>query len=332
MVPAGPRPKANKVTEDCFAALVRLFMSPANPKWSSPAPRGYSPSTKESWGRELRRAARPDCLGAISLHEIRPALVQAYFDGISDLPGKQRSALGALKQLERWALVRDLLPRAITTGVEISHSDGGHIPWTDDQVALGERHAPADLARAITLAANTGQRGSDLVRMGPTDIETFQGIDGINVTQQKTKKRVWVPITSELAAAMAGWERRPGPFMRKDDGRQWTRKSLSNAWTYARDNIAELASLRIENLVLDPAWAPLKDTGLVMHGLRGTACVRLRRAGATESQIADMVGMSIEQVARYCRFSAQRENAVAAVHHLERTFAERLRGMSDKKA
>ena len=37
----------------------------------------------------------------------------------------------------------------------------------------------------MTLAANTGQRGSDLVRMGPTDIETYQGIDGINVTQLK---------------------------------------------------------------------------------------------------------------------------------------------------
>jgi hypothetical protein len=325
MAPEGQRPKAGRVTEDCFAALVRLFMSPANPKWS----RGYSLSTKESWGRELVRAMRPDCLGAISLQEMHPSLVQAYMDGMDGLPGKQRSAMGALKQLEKWAVVRDLLPRSITTGVEIGHSDGGHVPWTDDQVALGERFAPPDLARAITLAANTGQRGSDLVRISPTDIEIYKGVQGVNVTQQKTKKRIWVPITAELAARMATWERRPGPFLVKQDGRPWSRKSLSNAWTYARDNIAELAPLRIDNLVLDPAWAPLKDKGLVIHGLRGTACVRLRRAGATESQIADMVGMSIEMVAKYCRFSVQRENALAAVLHLE-TFAERNFGVSNK--
>jgi integrase len=328
MAPEGQRPKAGRVTEDCFAVLVRLFMSSS--KWTAPEPQGYSKSTKETWRRELTRAMRPDCLGALSLQEIRPSLVQAYFDGMDGLPGKQRSALGALKQLEKWAVVRDLLPRPITTGVEIGRSDGGHIPWTDDQVALGESHAPADLARAITLAANIGQRGSDLVRMGPTDVETYKGVQGINVVQQKTKKRIWVPITAELAAQMTTWERRPGPFLFKADGSQWTRKSLSNAWTYARDNIAALAPLRIENLVLDAAWAPLKDTGLVMHGLRGTACVRLRRAGATVPQIADMVGMSEEMVARYCRFSVQRDNALAAVLHLERTFAERNPGVSNK--
>jgi hypothetical protein len=39
--------------------------------------------------------------------------------------------------------------------------------------------------------------------------------------------------------------------------------------------------------------------------------------------------MSIEMVAKYCRFSVQRENALAAVLHLE-TFTERNLGMSDK--
>src|SRR4051812_42414514 len=77
-----------------------------------------------------------------------PSLVQAYFDGISDRPGKCAAGLAALKQLEKWAVVRDLLPRPITTGVEIETSDDGHIPWTDDQVLLGETNARADLARA----------------------------------------------------------------------------------------------------------------------------------------------------------------------------------------
>jgi len=236
-----------------------------------------------------------------------------------------------MKQLEKWALARDLLPRPITTGVEIEHSDRGHIPWTDEQVALGETHAPAELARVITLAANTGQRGSDLVRMGPTNLETYKGIQGINVVQQKTKKAIWVPITAELAAAMATWPRQLGPYLRRADGRTWTRKALSNAWREARDEIPALAPLRAENLGLDQSQVPLNGEGLVMHGLRGTACVRLKRAGATELQIADMVGMSVEMVAKYCRFSVQRENAVAAVLHLQRTFAERTPDATPKK-
>src|SRR5262249_9633249 len=57
--------------------------------------------------------------------------------------------------------------------------------------------------------------------------------------------------------------------------------------------------------------------GCVLHGLRGTACVRLLRAGANTRQIADMVGMSEPTVKRYTRFSEQRKNAPAPVTHVD---------------
>ncbi len=58
-------PRLNLVTDDSFAALIRLFMSPANAKWREPQSRGgYSEQTKNGWGRELRFMARPDTLGA----------------------------------------------------------------------------------------------------------------------------------------------------------------------------------------------------------------------------------------------------------------------------
>jgi len=309
-----------KITDDCFAELVRLFKE-------SPQFAGYADATKDLWGRELDFASRPDTLGPLSLSEIRPSLVQAYFDGLSGRPAKQAAALCALKQLDRWAVRRDYLPRPITFGLEIETSDGGHVPWSDAQVALARQHARPDLARAVTLAAHTGQRGIDLVRMGPTDIETYDGVEGIRITQIKTGREVWIPITSELSEAMRTWERVPGPWLRMPDGRPWQREALSKAWLYERDHNDALRPLRAP-LVGD--WAPLADRGLVLHGLRGTACVRLRRAGATESQISAMIGLSIEMVSRYCRLSAQKENAKAAVLHLERNRSERNRDMSKK--
>lgn len=294
------RPKIALVTEDCFAAVIRTYLN-------SPKFLGYEENTRELWGRELRFAAHPDCLGAVSLASIRPALVQAFLDGLDGRPGKQAASLTALKALEKWAVVRDLLPRAITLGVETGKPRGGHVPWTDEQVALAEQRARSHIARVVTLGANTGQRGSDLIRMGPTDLEIFNGLTGIKVVQKKTKREVWVPVTSPLAKAMETWARRPGPYLTRADGSPWNREALSNAWDYERKT--------------NPALEPLRD--LVLHGLRGTACVRLRRSGATIPQIADMVGMSEAMVARYCRFSIQRENAAAAVFHLERTIGER---------
>lgn len=309
--------QAQRVTEHTFAALIRAFK--ASSKFEK-----YAQATRDLWGRELDFAARPDCLGALLREEIRPALVQAFFDGLTGRPGKQAAALAVLKQLEKWAVVRDLLPRQITLGVETEDADGGHIPWTAEQVAYAEANLPAHLSRAITLAANTGQRGSDLIRMGWTDIEVFEGIEGVSIRQKKTKRDVWIPITSTLAAVMRTWERRPGPFLARQDGRPWTRRQLTEAWTYQRDTSDLFASYRL--------CGPDADRPMVLHGLRGHACVVLLRSGANTRQISDMVGMSEEMVARYTRFSVQRENAVAAIHHLERTIGERNFDKTNKGA
>src|SRR5215470_2459295 len=145
-----------RVSENCFAALVRGFKT-------SPNFLGLRPASQALWGRELDFACRPTLLGAVLLDEIRPALVQQYLDGWSDKPGKQAAALSAFKALERWAIVRDLLARPITLGVETGKPMGSHVPWTDEQVALAELSARADSGRIVTLGGNTGQRGSDLV-------------------------------------------------------------------------------------------------------------------------------------------------------------------------
>jgi integrase len=290
------------VAENSFYTLCRDFR--ASPKF-----KGFSKATQDLWSRELDFACRPNCLGAVSLDMIRPALVQGYLDGWDDKPGKQAAALAAFKALERWAVVRDLLPRQITIGVETGKPQGGHVPWTDAHVEIAEQHVRADFSRVITLGANTGQRISDLVRMGWGDIETFRGIDGINVRQKKTGRQVWVPILAPLAIAMTTWERRPGPFLLRANGKPWASNHLTDRWDYEKKINLNLAEHR--------------RLGLVLHGLRGHACVRLRRAGLTALQISDTIGMSVGMVERYCRFSAQMENAVAAVIQLQGTVAER---------
>ncbi len=288
--------RAGRITDREFAAVVREFVASAE-VWDK-----YAPATKDVWGRELRLIARQDTLGGISIYELRPSLVQAYIDGLSGRPGKQAAALAVLRRLELWAIVRDKIPYPITMGVTRQKSDGGHTPWEDDQVALVERYARPEIARVVTLAGNTGQRGSDLVRMRWTDIEVYNGRAGINVTQQKTGKRMWVPITRELSSAMDTWEKLPGPILRRPTGIAWDRKSLTGAWATERDTNKKLSSL----------------AGLTLHGLRATACVRLLRAGANTRQIADMVGMSEPIVARYVRFAQQKDNASAAVLLLDR--------------
>ncbi len=285
-----------------FAAVIAAYLG--SPKFD-----GLAGASRGAYARYLKIAAHVDSLGSVPVDQMRPALVQAFLDGWAEHPSVQRVARTAIKAVERWAIVRDFLPGAITLGTEVGRSDGGHVPWTDAQVAIAEEHAAAHLARVVTLAANTGQRGSDLVRMRWGDIETAEGVPGIKVVQKKTGLELWVPFTSELQRAIAGWERRPGHILLTRRGLPWSRPHLSEAW--------------LEERARNAALAPLREAGLVMHGLRGTAVVRLRRAGATVPQICDAVGMSDEMVTRYCRFSSQKENALAAIYRLDRTAIER---------
>jgi len=102
-----------------------------------------------------------------------------------------------------------------------------------------------------------------------------------------------------------------------------TRIHLAAAYRHSLDAQSALTWAWIVERDSNPALRPL--AGLVLHGLRATACVRLLRAGANTRQIAEMVGMSEQIVGRYCRFSVQRENASAAVLYLDRNRSERNR-------
>lgn len=310
-MPSGKRSKMRKVIPGNFAAVIRDFLS-------SERFEGLGDATRVSWRRELVLAEVH--LGHFSAEEMRPSLIQGFLDGLAKKPGKQSVAHAALVQVSKWGLVRERLSMPITFGCEVIGSDGGHIPWTEAQVELGIKHARQGLDRVIALAVESGQRMSDFVRMTWGDLQEFDGHPGIEVRggQRKTKRSQFVPFTQSFLATLPGWKRLPGPILLRPDGMPWQPRSLGSQWARERDNNPALEPLR------EVEWEGMKRP-LVLHGLRGTKCVRCLMAGATTRQIADMTGMSEETVKRYTRFTSQKQNAVAAVYHLDRTAGERAR-------
>lgn len=277
-----------------FAEVVNAYLASA--KFAS-----LAPASQKAFRIYILLASRADIMGALPVGEMRPSVVQQFLDGLSHKPGAQALARSALKAVEKWAIVRDLLPMPITLGTEIIGMEGGHKPWTLEQCLCVEEHAPSAIARIITLGRHTGQRVSDLIRIGRADVEIVDGRPGINVIQKKTGRRLWIPCTPALAAAIPSWPT-PGPFLRKYNGRAFaTPGQLSQAWNRERDRNPELKE---------------KCKGLVLHGLRATRVVQLARDGATTPQIVDLVGMSGAMVERYRRFDDQRKSATAAVIHL----------------
>jgi integrase len=292
------RKQDRHLAADTFAGIIRAYIN-------SPNFDKLADTTKGVYRVYLTRAEM--ILGDVPLGVIRPYLVQECLDALAHKPGAQMGMRVVLKAIERFALKRDLLQHPFTTGTECVGSDGGHKPWTDAQVQCAERFAQPHIAKIITLASNTGQRGSDLCRMRWSDIESVDGHPGINVKQRKTGLQIWIPFTAALMNAVATWQRGPTHILLQPSGLPFgNRLSLSRAWERERNR--------------NPNLAPC--AGMVLHGLRASAVIRLRRSGASTQQIVDMVGMSAAMVERYSRFADQKQSALAAVIKLDRTSIE----------
>ena len=241
--------------------------------------------------------------GHLPAKGLRPVHVQAIMDGLAATPGKANNFLSAMRALSTWARVRDHIDQSITEGVKPYARDNGHKPWTPEQIAAAMTKLSGVIRRGVALYLWTGMRGSDAVRIGWTDIDE----GGFTYRSQKTSRDIWCPIVPELAAEMATWQKRPGPFLYQDGGKangnRYTRKLFSTHFAEARDQIPELA-------------------GVTLHGLRCTAVIRLRREGLSTAQIGDIVGMSLPMIERYCRFADRKASGKAALLTLQRTSKE----------
>ncbi len=273
------------------------------------------PSTQYNYRRALDFADQ--ALGFLDVEIIDVEHVQNYLDVLRKSPGKQWIAKTAIAVVSSWGRKRGLLRRPIVErGMDIVRDHKGHKPWTDAQIELAEANCSPMMSRAITLAANTGQRGSDIITMRWSEVKYRDGIQGIEVVQLKTGRYLFVPFNSHLKKKIAGWKKESF-FLINDPatGRAFnTRNRLSHLWTIERSTNQHLAEHR--------------DSDLHLHGLRASAVIRYRGDGATELEIESFVGMSPDVVRLYCRYADQNSLATKAFHRLygSKAFSQKAEG------
>src|SRR5262245_61397214 len=119
-------------------------------------------------------------------------------------------------------------------------SDGFH-SWNDDEIAQFERRHPAGtFARlALALLLYTGQRRSDVVRMGPQHIRDGE----LSVRQQKTDIELAIPVHSTLAAVIADTPTYHLTFLTNQLGRPFT-AGYFGQWFREQCGHSRLASLQ----------------------------------------------------------------------------------------
>lgn len=284
------------VRTDTINALIDAYMT-SSAFTLPPENGGLSAGTRDIYRRGF--AIARDAWGELPRDGLRPVHVQAAVDKLAATPAKANNFLTSMRVLSRFGRKQDLIAHGFVEGVTaIDVSDRGHKPWTPGQIAAIDK-LTAGVRRGVFLAMYTGQRVSDIIRLGFTDIDHGPHGDGFTLRQRKTGVEPWCPILPVLAAEMATWERQPGPFVRQDNGAPYA--SSGTYWAAFNRQRATIPELH----------------GVTFHGLRATAVIWLRQNGFSVSQIVDAIGMSAAMTERYARFADRKAGGQAILLSLK---------------
>lgn len=170
---------------------------------------------------------------------------------------------------------------------------GGFLTWEEDHIAaFTAKHGRGSRAHlAFMLLLYTGQRRSDVVRMGRQHVR--HGV--LSITQQKTGQDVHIPIHRDLKALLDALPLANLTFLMTAQGKPFTPPGFTN---WFREMVRE---------------AGLPD-GLSPHGLRKATCRRLAEAGCSPHEIMAISGhRSLAEVTRYTVAASRKDLAARAM-------------------
>src|SRR5262249_30889652 len=136
------------------------------------------------------------------------------------------------------------------------------------------RPCSPEIARVVDLAAHTGLRLGDLLRLSWSHI----GEDAIIMTTGKSKQRreAIIPGYDALRVVLAEIPKRSTTVLTNSRHRPWTGNGFGTGFNRAKINSA------------------LADRDLHFHDLRGTAATKFYIAGLSERVIAEIMGWEEE--------------------------------------
>ncbi|MBF9023525.1 tyrosine-type recombinase/integrase [Rhodobacterales bacterium FZCC0069] len=240
--------------------------------------------------------------GAKPYDLMEPRHVRKIRDTKASAPEAANALVKALRQVFNFAIEYELANSNPARDVPYLQSKGdGFHSWSVDEVAQFEAHHPiGSKARlALALLLYTGQRRSDVVRMGPQHVK-----DGyLNFTQEKNKARkpvkLSLPILPELQHVLDQTDTGHLSFLVTQHGRPFTANGFGN-WFRKQCDAAGLKHCSA-------------------HGLRKAGAAIAAENGATERQLMAMFGWStLKEASRYTRSARQKILATAGMQHLSR--------------
>lgn len=172
-------------------------------------------------------------------------------------------------------------------GIKQTYSGSrAEIIWTDGDIEHLKKTCSPEVAHAVDLAAHTGLRLGDLMRLCWTHV----GDDAIVVRTSKTKSEAIIPLYDGLRDVLARIPRRSPVILTNSKHRPWA--GFGASYTKAKAT----------------AWPQGID--LHFHDLRGTAATKFYLAGLSYREIGEIMGWDEESVRKIIRRYVGRQAAI----------------------
>jgi integrase len=275
-----------------FRSLVTLYRASADFQ-------KLAPSTKLQWGPWLDRVGTH--FGTLSIAafdnpKVRP-IIRQWRNKYADTPRAADMGMQVLSRVCAYAV--DPLGKLMVNpceGIKALYSaDRSAIIWTDADIVRIKQSCTAEIAHAIDLAAATGLRRGDLLRLSWSHVHEHE----IVIPTSKSGRRVdaRIPLYADLRAVLARIPKRSPTVLTNSRGRPWKGgDGLGTGFIRAK-----------------------KDAGigdLHFHDLRGTAATRFYVAGLDKRVIAEILGWTEGSVDNIIRKYVDRAAATKAVIRL----------------
>src|SRR5262249_13883310 len=139
------------VATDTVDALIDSYIA----AWPT-LPNKLAPETQRLYRRHLAQAR--SLWGKLPATGLRPAHAAAVMRELAQRPGSANNFLGTMRALSAWARLQPdaIIDRSLCEGVKPYKSDGGHRPWTDEQIKAAHEHLTGMVRRGVLLALYTG--------------------------------------------------------------------------------------------------------------------------------------------------------------------------------
>lgn len=252
---------------------------------------GKAENTRKLYRFSLRKIR--ETLGEFPINDLTRADLQLVLDRAIEGAGTHNMFLAVLGLVYRHARREDRTTLKPTEDFERA-TTGEHKAWPEPvlEAALASPHERTRLAAHLLYF--TGQRISDVMAMRWSDIRG----DCVHVIQQKTGKRLWIPLATELRAELARTPRKGLYLVTNHQGAPMTPQVVRKE--------------------LKAHAASHGHADLVPHGLRKNAVISLLQAGCTIAETAAITGQTFQIVEYYARQVDQERLGQAAILKLDK--------------